>query len=95
MLVIPISNKTFLARHWFRWYRVQRGGEDWRPLKAKPYAKPKSIAEISKSLSKKYPTGQRPDILDEAAADREVAKRLKNKKKYFISDKKKGQPKLP
>lgn len=50
MFVVPVSNKTVLVRHWLKWYRVQRGGEDWRKLEIKPYQKPKSIAEIAKSL---------------------------------------------
>jgi len=54
MFVVPVSNKTVLVRHWLKWYRVQRGGEDWRKLEIKPYQKPKSISEIAKSLEKTY-----------------------------------------
>lgn len=55
MVVIPITNKTVLVRHWFRWYRVQRGGLDWQPLKISPYQRPKTIAMIATKLQQKYP----------------------------------------
>lgn len=32
MRVIEVSNKVYLVRHWFRWYRVQRGGSQWDRL---------------------------------------------------------------
>lgn len=32
MKVIEVSNKTYLVRHWFRWYRVQRAGGHWQKL---------------------------------------------------------------
>lgn len=32
MKVIEVSNKVYLVRHWFRWYRVQRGGSIWQRL---------------------------------------------------------------
>jgi len=32
MKVIELSNKTYLVRHWFKWYRVQRAGGHWQPL---------------------------------------------------------------
>lgn len=32
MKVIEVSNKTYLVRHWFRWYRVQRAGGHWQRL---------------------------------------------------------------
>lgn len=53
MKVHIISQKTVWVRHWFRWYRVQRGGEDWRPLviaKRNP-----TISEITKSLANRKP----------------------------------------
>ena len=50
MRVIEISNKTYLVRHWFRWYRVQRAGTDWQPLKVQ--ARAKDIDEIASSLNK-------------------------------------------
>lgn len=55
MKVFIISNKTTLVRHWGRWYRVQRGAEDWRRMDFKPYQKPKTIGDIAKSLKKQYP----------------------------------------
>jgi hypothetical protein len=32
MKVIELSNKVYLVRHWFKWYRVQRGGAQWDEL---------------------------------------------------------------
>lgn len=32
MRVIEVSNKVYLVRHWFRWYRVQRGAAQWDRL---------------------------------------------------------------
>lgn len=32
MRVIEVSNKVYLIRHWFKWYRVQRGGSQWDRL---------------------------------------------------------------
>ena len=53
MKVIVINQKVAFARHWFKWYRVQRAGEDWRPLAiGKPYVKPKTIEQIAKDLEK-------------------------------------------
>jgi hypothetical protein len=33
MKVIQISTKVQLVRHWFVWYRVQRGAAQWQKLK--------------------------------------------------------------
>ena len=77
MKAIIINQKVTLIRHWFRWYNVQRGGEDWRKLKITRYVKPKSIGEIAAALQKSHPSKPLPSILDEKAADREVAKTLK------------------
>ena len=54
MKVIEISNKVLLARHWFKWYRVQRGATDWQRLEIKP--RPKTIKEIQKSLEERNRT---------------------------------------
>lgn len=32
MKVVELSNKTYLIRHWGRWYRVQRAGSNWARL---------------------------------------------------------------
>lgn len=32
MKVVELSNKTYLIRHWGRWYRVQRAGSHWSRL---------------------------------------------------------------
>jgi hypothetical protein len=52
MIVIQISNKTQLIRHWLRWYRVQRGGTDWQPLKIQRRPAPFSIAKTVKMLER-------------------------------------------
>lgn len=84
MKLVVINQATVFARHWGRWYRVQRSGEDWRPLEiGKKYIKEKTITEISKELNKKYPSGAPlPVILDEKAADFEVAKNTPKGKKH-------------
>ena len=82
MKAIEISQKTHLVRHWFKWYRVQRGGTDWQPLEIKKRTPPFSVDRVAKALSKKYPTAAKlPDILDEKAADAEVAKNTPKTKK--------------
>lgn len=94
MIVIPVSNKTLLVRHWFKWYRVMRGGTDWHRLKVAPRATPFSISKVSKSLQAKYGTPDKmPTILDEIAADREAEKNTPKDKRVGNRTKKKGQPK--
>lgn len=75
MKVIELSNKVFLTRHWFKWYFVKRGGQEWEPVgKPKNRKRTKSMNDIMKNFGVK-PVPAKPDtILDEAAADREVAK---------------------
>jgi hypothetical protein len=75
--VIELSNKVFLTRHWFKWYFVKRGGQEWEPVgkpKNRKRTKPFSIEKAAASLAQR--SGSRPadTILDEAAADREVEK---------------------
>lgn len=77
MIVIPISNKTILVRHWFKWYRVMRGGADWHQLNVEKRAAPRSIAKIASSLASKQGSALLPEILDEKKADREVNKKIK------------------
>lgn len=77
MKVYKLSNKTVVVRHWFRWYRVMRGGTDWHKLKVEKRIPPLSIKQIQKNLQKKYPSQPVPDILSEEKADREVAKVLR------------------
>ena len=52
MRIVEISNKVYLIRHWMRWYRVQRGGQQWDRLQIKPAPRTKSIAQIQKALAK-------------------------------------------
>lgn len=66
MKVIEVSNKTYLVRHWFRWYRVQRAGGHWQPLS--PIVKngrvPKefSLDEAAEKLSKRAGGNSKPPI---------------------------------
>lgn len=61
MKVIELSNKVYLVRHRFKWYRVQRGGAQWDELE--PIIKngrlPKKsdpIADAAESLRKARPS---------------------------------------
>lgn len=90
MRVIPINQMTTWARVWswkrfrFVWYRVGRAGEDWRPLEiGQAYVKPKKfdLDKVVKKLNKGQPTVTHNTILDEDAADREVAKNTPHAKK--------------
>lgn len=77
MKVIELSNKVFLTRHWFKWYFVKRGGQEWEPVghpKNRKRTKPFSIEKAAAGLAAR--SGRPDTILDEAAADREVAKNL-------------------
>lgn len=80
MKVLKLSNKTFLVRHWFKWYRVLRGGTDWHKLKVQPRPVPFSMKRVQEALNKEFGKQKPPDILDEILADREVAKNLKKAK---------------
>lgn len=53
MKAIEISQKTHLVRHWFKWYRVQRGGTDWQPLKVEKRPQPFDINKAAKSLAQR------------------------------------------
>lgn len=56
MRIVVITQQTVFIRHWFRWYRVQRAGEDWRPLEiGKKYEKPFDLEKTAKALSKSTP----------------------------------------
>jgi hypothetical protein len=58
MKIIVLTQQTAFVRHWFKWYRVQRAGEDWRPLEVgKQYVKPKKfdLEKTAAKLAKKYP----------------------------------------
>lgn len=74
MKSIEISNKTHLIRHWFKWYRVQRGGTDWQPLVVQKRPQPFSIAKTAEALAARSGSKPRlPEILDEKAADAQAA----------------------
>lgn len=49
MKAIEISNKTYLIRHWGRWYRVQKGGADWQKLQ--PIIDKKQVATIESAAA--------------------------------------------
>lgn len=85
MKAIVINQKVVLVRHWLRWYKVQRGAEDWRPLKIGRYVKEQKfdVEKVAKSLNAKYPTLKPlplPDILNEAVADKHVKKNTPKRK---------------
>lgn len=81
MKVIEISQKTHLIRHWFKWYRVQRGGTDWQSLVVEARKIPTSTDKILNSFKRQFPlTTPDPSILDVKAADAAVAKVLKKHK---------------
>lgn len=66
MKVIELSNKTYLIRHWFVWYRVQRAGNTWSKLapivkNGKPL-KDFSIDAAAESLKKKGSGSIKPPI---------------------------------
>ena len=90
MRVFRLSNKTYLVRHWFKWYRVMRGGTDWQKMKVQPRPVPLNLKKISEALQKEYGKAKLPEILDELKADRQVAKALK---KARADQKKRGSPK--
>ena len=52
MKIVIVSAKTVVVRHWFRWYRVQRGMTDWQRLKiqARLQIDPKAIAAREREL---------------------------------------------
>ena len=51
MKVVFINQKITWVRHWFRWYIVQRAGEDWRRLPiGKKYLKLPGGDAIKKAL---------------------------------------------
>lgn len=53
MKIVVINNQTAFVRHWLRWFRVKRAGEDWRELEiGKRYVKPKTIEDIAKGLDR-------------------------------------------
>lgn len=89
MKIHVLTQQTAFVRVWrwkqfrFVWYRVQRAGEDWRPLViGKQYEKPKKfdLGKVVKDLQKKHPSAPLPSILDEKAADAMVAKNTPKKK---------------
>lgn len=53
MKAIEISQKTHLIRHWFRWYRVQRGGTDWQKLKIEKRVPPFNLKKTAESLAQR------------------------------------------
>jgi hypothetical protein len=54
MRVIELSNKVFLTRHWFRWYFVKRGGQEWERVgkpAARKRSKPFDLEKAAKALA--------------------------------------------
>jgi hypothetical protein len=69
MKVIEISNKVYLVRHWFIWYRVQRGAGRWEKLepviknqKPRESTSVDSIDESLKLLKKSGKATSKPHI---------------------------------
>lgn len=58
MKKVEINQKIFLARHWFKWYVVSRGGKDWQRLKIEKYQKARTLADITKSLGEESSKNQ-------------------------------------
>lgn len=53
MKIVVINQQTAFVRHWFKWYRVMRSGEDWRPLETgKRYIKPKTFDQMVKGIER-------------------------------------------
>lgn len=44
-----------MVRHWFRWYVVQRGATDWKPLEVRRRIVPANIDRIISSIQKAKP----------------------------------------
>lgn len=68
MRVIEVSNKVYLVRHWFKWYRVQRGGSQWDRLepiiKAGRLPKKTDPIEYAADMLKKKGSGNHTTPLD-------------------------------
>jgi hypothetical protein len=62
MKAIPISNKTTLVRHWFKWYRVERGAADWKRVKVEARKPQKSIEAIAKALNNRNNKKRQPKL---------------------------------
>lgn len=66
MKVIKLTDKATLARHWFRWYYVDRSGARWQPVK--PIIElgsiPKMATIASAAASFKRPSGLDVDLSD-------------------------------
>ena len=66
MKVYVINQKIAFVRHWGKWYRVLRAGEDWRKLDiGKKYIKPFSLKTANVSLAKKYGKATLPKEVEE------------------------------
>jgi hypothetical protein len=76
--IVVINQKVAFVRHWFKWYRVLRAGEDWRELAiGQKYQKPFDLKNASKKLENQYGAPGIHSILDEHEADKIVAKNIK------------------
>lgn len=55
MKLVVINQKVTFARHWGKWYRVARSGEDWRKLEiGKKYEKEEKfdLDKVAEKLKK-------------------------------------------
>lgn len=60
MRVIEISNKTYLIRHWLRWYRVQKAGAQWVRLDTKPKPKAFNLEKTAAAMQNRAGQGISP-----------------------------------
>lgn len=51
MKIVIVSAKTVVVRHWFRWYRVQRGMTDWHRLKIQAPMQP--LDQVVQGIAKR------------------------------------------
>lgn len=72
MRIIELSNKTYLIRHWLKWYLVERGAKKWTPLDTNELSASPTVAKGKKAIPREYPM-----ILNEKAAETEISKKLK------------------
>lgn len=58
MKIVVVNQKVAFVRHWFKWFRVQRAGEDWRPLEiGKKYEKTEKF-DLDKTVEKLKKAGK-------------------------------------
>lgn len=56
MRIEKYSNKLWLIRHWFKWYRVMNSLKEWEPVGFKKPKNLPSIEDISNNIKKDLKT---------------------------------------